>query len=75
MAKNYEEYQYYGKKYDKDLKEVTKLRDEAREGRIEEIETVGNDSEAKEAQRVLDGFDDEWNMDEVDKTKVLDLVK
>jgi hypothetical protein len=75
MAKNYEEYEYYNKKYDKDLGEVEKLRDEAREERIEEINHLDGEIEDKDTQKILNAFDEDWPESDVDKTKVADILK
>lgn len=75
MAKNYEEFQYYDKKYETDLKEVKALRDEAREERIEDIQQGLDEAENKEATRVINAFDEDWGESEVDKTKVADLIR
>ena len=75
MARNFEEHQYYAKKYDGDLKEVKELRDESRKERTEELKEVIDEATEKEVDRVIAGFDEDWADNEVDRTKIADLVK
>lgn len=75
MARSFEEHQYYAKKYDTDLKEVVKMRNEARDERTEELKAVVDEVEEKEVDRVIAGFDEDWADNEVDRTKIADLVK
>jgi len=72
MSKNYQEFEYYDKKYPGDLKEVDALRNEARDER--KID-VPEDKEDIETREILEAFDEDWAPSEVDKTKVADLLK
>jgi hypothetical protein len=74
MAKNYQEFEYYDKKYEGDLKEVEALRDESRDGRVEEIQ-ANEELEDKDNRKIMDAFDEDWANDEIDKTKIADIVK
>lgn len=74
MARNFEEHQYYAKKYDTDLKEVVKMRDEAREERTDELKEVVDSVENREVDRVIENFEEDWGENEVDRTKIADLV-
>jgi hypothetical protein len=75
MARNFEEHQYYAKKYDKDLKEVGKMRDEAREERDNDLKDVVDSELDNEEKKIMSEFDEDWADNEVDKTKVADLIK
>lgn len=76
MAKNYQEFEYYDKKYEKDLKEVESLRDESRRDRTTgDSEPVQPPDESAEAERIIAAFEEDWGEGEVDKTKVTDVVK
>lgn len=74
MARNYQEYEYYDKKYKGDLKEVEALRDESRDDRLSE-DDVAQEAVDKEDQRIIDAFDEDWNTNEIDKTKIADIIK
>jgi hypothetical protein len=64
MAKNFQEFNYFDKKYDTDLKEVELLRDEERQEReikAEEKEQGLPDDKALET--FVKGFEEEWGED------------
>jgi len=65
MAKNYQEFEYYEKKYDKDLKELDHLRDESRDERKNEAMEEPVFSEMGNTN--LSGFEEDWEEEEVDK--------
>ena len=73
MAKDYEQYQYYEKKYGADIKEVKKVRDEARQERGLSDNTFAEDEEAldiEDAKKLVHGWDEDWSGDLRDiKTK------
>lgn len=76
MARNYQEYEYYDKKYKKDLKEVESLRDESRRDRTTgDIEPIQPPDEAAATDRIIAAFEEDWGEGEVDKTKVTDIIK
>jgi hypothetical protein len=66
MARDYEQFEYYDKKYNEDIKEVKKIRDEAREERKLDDNTYVEDAEAieiEEAVKMVDGWDEDWSGD------------
>jgi len=70
MARNYEEFKYYQKKYPKDLKEMNKIRKETRDEdqkKREEIEIQFHDPETIKR---LERFDEEWGAEEIDAKKL-----
>jgi len=80
MARGFEEYQYYDKKYQTDLNELKKIRKEERKIRkYEEQDVFQDDSldkeKKKKIQEVLDQFGSDWGEDEVDVEKVLEMEK
>ena len=65
MAKNYDQYEYYEEKYQKDVAEVAALRDESRKEREKgEEDVVRVDDEVD-----LDQFEEEWSSEEMEQTK------
>jgi len=65
MSKSYEEFEYYSNKYGKDLKELDNIRDEARKERKNEVINPGYIAPNEEPS--LEGFEEDWADDEVDK--------
>jgi dipeptidase len=66
MATDYEQFEYYDKKFSKDIKEVEKIRDEAREERKLSDNTFVEDAELldeEDAKKLVDGWDEDWSGD------------
>lgn len=63
MAKNYEEFRYYEHKYPRDLKEIEKLRKDARNTE-EEAELQFHSPDTIKS---LDRFEESWGAEEVDE--------
>lgn len=76
MSRNFEEYQYYDKKYTRDLKEVDTLRKDIRkEQRIEAELPAEKLVEEKEAyEKFTKGLEEDWSEDEIDKKKVSEII-
>jgi len=78
MARGFEEYQYYDKKYQTDLSELKKIRNEERKVRdyeekdVFEDDSISKDNKAK-VQKILKQYDSDYGIDEVDQEKVLEM--
>ena len=78
MARGFEEYQYYDKKYQTDLGELKKIRNEERKVRdyeekdVFEDDSISKDNKAK-VQKILKQYDSDYGIDEVDQEKVLEM--
>ena len=80
MARGFEEYQYYDKKYQTDLSELKKIRNEERKIRdYEEKDVFEDDSIARDDQRkvkeALKQYGSDWSADEVDAAQILEMEK
>jgi len=78
MARGFEEYQYYDKKYQTDLGELKKIRKEERKVReYEEKDVFTDDSVRKDhkekIKEVLSQYDEDYGEDEVDIEKVMEI--
>lgn len=78
MARGFEEYQYYDKKYQTDLGELKKIRKEERKVRdYEEKDAFEDDSinrdDKEKVKKILKQFDSDYGVDEVDTEKVLEM--
>jgi hypothetical protein len=70
MARTYQEYEYHDKMYETDIKETEKLRDEAREERLEDDEIKQElDVEYRRERDMLKEMDEDWEEEEVDMEK------
>ena len=76
MSKNYQEYQYYAKKYPVDVKEVEALRNEARDVRGASPMTEQNFERPvdPEVKQFLEGTEVDWNPEEVDVDKLKEML-
>lgn len=74
MARSFDEHQYYAKKYDTDLKEVGKMRDEAREEREADLKSAVDEDNSAEVDKIISNFDEDWGENEVDRTKIAKIV-
>lgn len=80
MARGFEEYQYYDKKYQTDLGELKKIRKEERKVRdYEEKDAFEDDSVSREDKTKLKGvlkqYGEDWGEDEVDIDAVMKMEK
>lgn len=78
MARGFEEYQYYDKKYQTDLNELKKIRNDERKIRdYEEKDVFEDDSiskdKKKQIKKIMKQYSEEWGDDEVDAEKVLEM--
>lgn len=69
MSKNYEQYEYYEKKYDKDLDEVEKLREEDHADRKEFEEQDITQPVDTKATKFLENLEEDWDESELDLPK------
>lgn len=76
MSKNYQEYEYYAQKYPEDVKEVTKIRDEAREVRGASPMTEQDFEKPldPEVKQFLESTEVDWNPEEVDINKLKEML-
>ena len=77
MARGYEEYQYYDKKYQTDLNELSKIRKDERKVRYEEKDVFEDDSNPPEQKekikKILKQYGSDWGADEVDTAALIDM--
>lgn len=75
MAKDYQEFEYYDKKYQGDLDEVEKLRDEDRKIRKEDKEAFAEDVKLDDkTKRYLEGMESDWSPVELDTKKLKEIA-
>lgn len=75
MAKDYQEYEYYDKKYKGDLREVKALRDESRKDRATEEDDQAAASVGDKVEKVMAALEEDWAPGEIDETKIEDILK
>jgi len=80
MARGFEEYQYYDKKYQTDLSELKKIRSEERKVReYEEKDVFEDDSinrdDKRKVKEALKHYGSDWGEDEVDAAQILEMEK
>ena len=71
MARNYQEFEYYEKKFDDDRDELKRRRDIERKAANQVLRKKAVPDE-REAERVLSQLEDDWDVDEVDTEKLLE---
>ena len=77
MARNYEEYEYYDKKYPRDLKELDNIREQEnkiRETNLEELRGEEPFSTDEDIAKKIDEFEEDWKPEELDFQKVKDSI-
>jgi hypothetical protein len=76
MSKNYQEYEYYAKKYPEDVKEVTQLREEARAVRGESPMTEQDFAKPidPDVEQFLASTEVDWNPEEVDVDRLKEML-
>lgn len=73
MARNYQEYEYYNKAFKGEVKEMEKLRDEARDDR--QVEEMEEEVTPREEANILGSFDEDWDKDDIDMPKLKEKVE
>jgi len=76
MSKNYQEFEYYDKKYPTDIKEMEELRDEARDARkTQPLKDSDFEQDIpKDVAKFLDATETDWRPDEVDVDKIKEMI-
>ncbi len=76
MSKNYQEYEYYDKKYPADVKEVEAIREEARDIRGTSPMTEQDFEKPldPEVKQFLESTEVDWNPEEVDVDKLKEML-
>lgn len=70
MAKNYEQYEYYQKKYERDLEEVERIREEEHKEMEKARMEDGQDVETEvDFDKFNEELEEEWSDDELEKPK------
>jgi hypothetical protein len=77
MSKNYQEFEYYNKKYPVDVEEVVKVREEAREVRKESPFTEQDFDKPvdDDVKQFLASTETDWNPEEVDVEKLKKMLR
>lgn len=73
MSRNYAEFEYYDKKWDKDLKEVEEMREEERESRVKErAQTPGQPAPATDGtvDAFLKAYEEDWRPNDINLEEV-----
>jgi len=76
MANSYQEYEYYQKMFEGEVKELKKQRDEAKEESREEKEIKEEmDLEYEKEKEFLEQTEEDWEEEEVDMSKLRERIK
>lgn len=65
MARNFDEYKYFEHKFPKDVEIVAKAQEKA-----VEVEHSFNEVESDNTKKFIDGLEEDWKTDEIDKARI-----